>query len=83
MSELIELTAAELDEVSGGASAVAGSGPGASNASVVSSATLGVTAGDAVGLSAATQAVVGSGAAAAVFGIPGAGTVTVAGATSS
>ena len=70
---------AEMDLISAGA-AVAGSGPGLSNASVVASSTNGVTAGGGNGLNAATFANAGSGTAAAVFGIPGAGSVTVAGA---
>jgi hypothetical protein len=73
------LTDAQMDLISAGA-AVAGSGPGASNASVVASSTNGVTAGGGAGLNAGTFSNAGSGTAAAVFGIPGAGSVTVAGA---
>ena len=79
LSGMFELSDTELGLVSGGA-AVAGSGPGLSNASVVASSTNGVTAGGGEGLNAATFANPGSGTAAAVFGIPGAGSVTVAGA---
>ena len=66
LSGMFELSDTELGLVSGGA-AVAASGPGLSNASVVASSTNGVTAGGGEGLNAATFANPGSGAAAAVF----------------
>jgi hypothetical protein len=76
MEFLRELSDIEMDFVSGGALAF-GQGPGNSNASAVASNTQGVTAGGDAGLAASTLATGNSGAAAAVFGITGVGTVTV------